>query len=111
MEFEAPPEEKVEIKDVSEGEGAAAVSGDTVTMKYKGKLDDGSVFDSGSGFTFTIDGGEVIKGWDIGIKGMKEGGKRKLKVPAKLGYGKRGAMPEIPPNSQLNFVVQLQKIN
>ena len=105
------PEEKVEIKDISEGDGPPAASGDTVTMKYKGKLDDGSVFDSGSGFTFTIDAGEVIKGWDIGIKGMKRGGKRRLKVPAKLGYGKRGAMPEIPPNSELNFVVQLQQIN
>jgi hypothetical protein len=110
VEFAAAPVPAVEIKDMSVGEGAKAESGDTVTMKYRGKLDDGSVFDSGSGFVFTIDGGDVIKGWDHGIKGMRVGGKRKLKVPASLGYGKRGAAPEIPPNADLNFVVVLQAI-
>ena len=98
------------IKDVKEGEGRGAASGDTVIMKYKGTLDDGSTFDQGSKFAFKIDGGEVIKGWDQGIKGMKVGGKRKLHVPSALGYGKRGALPEIPPDSDLTFVVVCQQM-
>ena len=98
------------IKDVKEGEGRGAASGDTVIMKYKGTLDDGSTFDQGPKFAFKIDGGEVIKGWDQGIKGMKVGGKRKLHVPSALGYGKRGALPEIPPDSDLTFVVVCQQM-
>lgn len=111
MEFEAAAKPEVTIKDVTEGKGPAAASGDTVVMKYRGKLDDGSIFDEGTKFAFQIDAGEVIKGWDIGIKGMKKGGKRKLHVPASLGYGKRGALPEIPPNSDLHFTVVCQQIS
>lgn len=69
VEFEAAAQPKVTIKDLVEGEGPAAGSGDTVVMKYRGKLDDGSIFDQGSKFAFQIDAGEVIKGWDQGIKG------------------------------------------
>jgi FKBP-type peptidyl-prolyl cis-trans isomerase len=111
VEFEAAEVPQVTIKDIVEGEGPAAASGDTVIMKYKGTLDDGSVFDQGSKFAFQLDAGEVIKGWDIGVKGMKKGGKRKLHVPASLGYGKRGALPEIPPNSDLHFTVVCQQIS
>ena len=111
MEFEAAEKPQVTITDVKEGKGPAAASGDRVVMKYKGTLDDGSTFDQGSNFSFQIDAGEVIKGWDQGIKGMKVGGKRKLHVPSALGYGKRGALPEIPPNSDLHFVVDCQKIS
>ena len=111
MEFGAAEKPKVTITDVKEGKGPAAASGDMVVMKYKGTLDDGSTFDQGSNFSFQIDAGEVIKGWDQGIKGMKVGGKRKLHVPSALGYGKRGALPEIPPNSDLHFVVDCQKIS
>lgn len=110
VEFEAAAKPQVTITDVTEGEGPAAGSGDTVVMKYRGKLDDGTIFDEGSNFAFQIDAGEVIKGWDVGIKGMKKGGKRKLHVPASLGYGKRGAPPEIPPNSDLHFTVVCKRI-
>ena len=58
-------------------------------------------------FSFTIGGGEVIKGWDIGVKGMKVGGRRKLVIPAKLGYGKRGSPPEIPGDATLCFDIKL----
>ena len=105
-----PQEPQVKIEDIKEGSGPAAQAGDTVVVKYEGKLDDGSVFDSSSSFEFTLGAGEVIKGWDIGVLEMKRGGARKLFVPSKLGYGKRGAMPEIPPNSDLHFTVTLKDI-
>lgn len=105
-----PDEPQIKIDDIKEGTGPEAESGDTVVMKYKGMLDDGSVFDSASSFEFTLGAGEVIKGWDLGIVGMKVGGKRKLFIPSKLGYGKRGALPEIPPNSDLHFTVTLKEI-
>ena len=109
-EYEAPPEEQVEITDVKLGEGPAAEKGDTVIVSYKGQLDDGSVFDSAKTFDFVLGAGEVIKGWDIGVAGMKVGGKRQLVVPPKLGYGKKGAGPEIPPNATLYFTVKLKDI-
>jgi FKBP-type peptidyl-prolyl cis-trans isomerase len=107
---DVPEEAKVKIVEIKEGTGPAAESGDTVTVKYEGKLDDGSVFDSAKSFEFTLGAGEVIKGWDMGIAGMKVGGKRKIFVPSKLGYGKRGAAPEIPPNADLHFEVKLKSI-
>ena len=106
-----PPEETVDIVDVELGTGKEALSGSTCTMSYKGTLkSDGSTFDSAAKFTFTIDGGEVIKGWDIGVKGMKVGGKRSLTVPSKLGYGKRGSPPEIPGDATLCFEVKLLSV-
>lgn len=101
---------KIRIEDLKVGSGQAAEAGDTVVMKYEGKLDDGSVFDASNSFEFTLGAGEVIKGWDQGILGMKVGGKRSLFIPSKLGYGKRGALPEIPPNSDLHFFVKLKEI-
>mmetsp|Transcript_1473 Transcript_1473/g.3091 ORF Transcript_1473/g.3091 Transcript_1473/m.3091 type:complete len:193 (-) Transcript_1473:424-1002(-) len=105
-----PEEARVKIEELKVGSGDSAQAGDTVVMKYEGKLDDGSVFDSANSFEFTLGAGEVIKGWDQGIPGMKVGGKRKLFVPSKLGYGKRGASPEIPPDADLHFTVKLKKI-
>ena len=102
-----PASETVKIDDLTIGSGAEALSGSQCTMSYTGLLEDGSKFDSASKFTFTIDGGEVIKGWDQGIKGMKVGGHRKLSVPSKLGYGKRGSPPEIPGDADLTFDVKL----
>ncbi|EKX41771.1 FKBP-type peptidyl-prolyl cis-trans isomerase [Guillardia theta CCMP2712] len=99
------------VEDMKVGEGKTAESQDTVTMKYVGRLEDGTQFDASSRFKFTIDAGEVIKGWDRGVKGMKKGGKRKLTIPPKLGYGKRGSPPEIPPNSTLIFEVELLSIS
>jgi FKBP-type peptidyl-prolyl cis-trans isomerase len=108
----APPaDEVVGTEDVSIGDGAAAQKGDEVSMSYVGTLEaDGSRFDAGKGFRFTLGAGDVIKGWDRGIVGMKEGGRRKLVVPPKLGYGKKGSGPEIPPNATLLFDVTLERI-
>ncbi len=98
------------IKDVVVGEGEEAVDGMKVTTNYVGKLDDGTVFDSsirrGVPFSFTLGVGQVIKGWDLGIKGMKVGGKRELTIPADLAYGNR-AIGAIPANSTLHFEVEL----
>jgi len=102
---------KLEMEDLTVGKGDAAKDGDSVTVKYEGTLDDGYKFDSASSFTFVLGAGDVIKGWDQGVKGMKVGGKRKLVVPSKLGYGKRGCAPDIPGNATLNFVVTLKKIS
>lgn len=76
-------------------------------MKYRGALEDGTEFDAASRFEFTLGAGEVIKGWEVGVRGMRVGGKRRLTVPPKLGYGKRGSLPEIPPSATLVFDVEL----
>ena len=108
----APPaDEVVGTEDVTVGDGAVAQKGDDVAMSYVGTLEaDGSRFDAGKDFRFTLGAGDVIKGWDRGIVGMRVGGRRKLVVPPKLGYGKKGSGPEIPPNSTLLFDVTLERI-
>lgn len=110
---ELPPELKVDITEVKEGsETAVAETGHTVTVAYQGRLNsfEGPVFDQASKFTFCLGTGDVIKGWDTGIVGMKVGGTRQLIVPSKLGYGKRGSPPDIPPNATLYFRVTLKAI-
>lgn len=104
---------KLEIEDLIMGKQDAQVAqlGDDVTVKYVGKLDDGHQFDAATSFTFTLGAGDVIKGWDMGVKGMRVGGKRKLVVPSKFGYGKRGCAPDIPGNATLHFEVTLKKIS
>ncbi|MEE2776802.1 MAG: FKBP-type peptidyl-prolyl cis-trans isomerase [Acidobacteriota bacterium] len=93
------------------GTGEEAKKGSTVTVHYTGWLVDGTKFDSsrdrGQTFSFLLDGGQVIRGWDLGVAGMKVGGRRKLIIPAKLGYGKRGTGDNIPPNADLVFEVEL----
>lgn len=89
-----------------------AESGDRVYMLYRGTLTNGKEFDSNMSedkdvFTFVIGEGQVIKGWDQGIPGMKVGGERKLSIPSDLGYGAQGAGENIPPNSDLLFDVKL----
>ncbi|KAJ7251546.1 hypothetical protein B0H12DRAFT_1234176 [Mycena haematopus] len=99
----------VKIKDTKVGTGPAAKKGNTVSMRYIGKLQSGKVFDSntkGKPFTFHLGKGEVIKGWDEGIVGMHVGGERLLTIPAAMGYGKRGT-DGIPANSTLIFEVKL----
>jgi len=107
-----PPEEKLEITDVSSGKGdKISKVGDEITVKYMGTLaEDGTQFDAANSFSFTLGAGDVIKGWEQGLVGMKVGGKRKLVVPPKLGYGKRGCAPDIPPNATLHFEVTMKKI-
>ena len=105
-----PKKPSVDIQDEKLGNGDEASAGDTVVVSYEGKLDDGTIFDSASSFEFQLGVGDVIKGWDIGIVGIKIGGIRKLNVPSSLGYGKRGSAPEIPPNANLFFTVQLKSI-
>jgi FKBP-type peptidyl-prolyl cis-trans isomerase len=109
------PNAKVAIKDVAPGAGPAAKDGDTVSVLYTGKLDDGTVFDSSAKnknqpLTFTLGKGGVIDGWQQGILGMKKGGKRKLTIPPSLAYGANGVPGKIPPNATLTFDVELKAI-
>lgn len=105
---------KLEITDEVVGTGAEAVAGKTVTVNYVGTLKDGKVFDTNTDasfghqkpFDFVLGNGEVIKGWDQGVAGMKVGGKRKLVIPPDLAYGPQ-AMGGIPANSDLVFDVEL----
>lgn len=96
------------------GTGAEARAGNRVTVHYVGTLTDGGKFDSsrdrGEGFSFKLGAGQVIKGWDQGVAGMKVGQLRKLTIPAELAYGARGFPPVIPPNSTLVFEVELLKV-
>jgi peptidylprolyl isomerase len=96
--------------DVKVGTGASPVKGKQVKVHYTGTLENGKQFDSSVGkapFTFVIGVGQVIPGWDEGVMGMKVGGKRKLIIPSKLGYGAAGAGGVIPPNATLLFDVEL----
>ena len=103
------------IEELVIGEGTEAQDYNKVVVNYTGTLEDGSVFDSSlkadrSPFTFTLGVGSVIKGWDLGVKGMNVGGKRKLTIPSDLGYGDRGAGGVIPPGATLIFEVELLEV-
>ncbi len=101
--------------DLEEGTGNEAVAGNQVTVHYTGWLTDGSKFDSSldrnQPFQFSMGKGQVIRGWDEGVQGMKIGGKRKLTIPPQLGYGAAGAGGVIPPNATLVFEVELLEVN
>ena len=106
--------DKLVIKDTKVGTGPAAQAGDILTMDYTGKLTNGKQFDSSVGrapFVFILGAGQVIKGWDQGMVGMKVGGKRSLTIPSSLGYGEQGAGGDIPPNATLKFDVSMIKID
>jgi len=109
------------ITDHVVGKGKAAIAGTTVTVHYTGWLYDpskpeghGTKFDSsvdrGEPFSFPLGGGQVIRGWDDGVAGMKEGGKRTLIIPSSMGYGSRGAGDVIPPYATLVFDVELLSV-
>lgn len=108
-------ESGLKINDTKIGSGEEAVKGKRVSVHYTGWLWHGdkkgekfdSSLDRGSPFTFALGAGQVIAGWDQGVAGMKEGGKRTLTIPSKLGYGARGAGGVIPPNADLVFEVEL----
>jgi peptidylprolyl isomerase len=105
---------KLQIKDVVEGKGPAAQAGDILTVDYTGTLTNGKQFDSSVGkkpFQFILGVGQVIKGWDQGMVGMKVEGKRQLTIPSALGYGDQGAGDDIPPKATLKFDVSLIKID
>ncbi len=96
--------------DLLVGNGPLAEDGMRVAVHYTGWLTDGTKFDSsldrGQPFTFQLGAGQVIRGWDEGVRGMRVGGKRKLVIPPELGYGERGAGGVIPPNATLVFDVE-----
>jgi len=106
------------MEDIVVGTGDEATPGKNVTVHYTGTLENGKQFDSSRGrgpFSFPLGGGRVIKGWDLGVKGMKVGGKRKLTIPGHLAYA--SGVPDrsggylIPPNATLVFEVELLEVN
>lgn len=101
----------LKYQDLTVGSGDLAESGKSVSVHYTGWLTDGTKFDSsldrGQAFTFRLGAGQVIRGWDEGVAGMRVGGKRKLTIPPDLGYGQRGAAGVIPPGATLVFDVEL----
>ena len=110
-----PPAE-LEKEDIVKGDGKTAKTGDNVSVQYVGvNFSNGAEFDAswerGQAFTFTLGAGNVIPGWDEGVVGMKEGGRRKLTIPPDMGYGEQGTPDgSIPPNETLIFVVDLEKV-
>lgn len=111
----APPKQ-LEEKELIEGTGPEAKSGDKVTVQYVGvNYKNGKEFDAswnrGEPYPFTLGASEVIPGWDQGVEGMKVGGRRELIIPPELGYGESGFPPTIPPNETLVFVIDLLEVN
>jgi FKBP-type peptidyl-prolyl cis-trans isomerase FkpA len=110
-----PPDQQMGMVTTTPGNGPVAKAGDRVSVHYVGTLTDGSKFDSSRDrnqpFQFVLGQGQVIKGWDQGVAGMKVGEKRKLTIPPAMAYGPQGRPPKIPPNSTLVFEVELMGIN
>ena len=109
-------EQELQIEILKQGIGEEVKSGDNIAVHYTGTLEDGTKFDSsldrGKPFTFTLGIGQVIRGWDMGVLGMKVGEKRKLVIQPELGYGETGTPGgPIPPNATLIFEVELLSIN
>jgi peptidylprolyl isomerase len=112
---ETPPEELV-IEDIEVGEGPEATAGHTVEVHYAGnawstRQQFDASWDRGDTFRFQLGAGQVIRGWDEGVAGMRVGGRRRLVIPPSLGYGRQGAGGVIKPNETLVFVVDLIGVN
>ena len=107
--------EGLQVEELAAGTGVAAAVGDKVRVHYTGWLTNGTKFDSSHDrrepFIFTLGARQVISGWDLGVAGMRPGGKRRLTIAPHLGYGSRGAGGVIPPNATLIFDVELLQIN
>jgi len=111
-----PGPTQLEKEDLTVGSGPEVKDGDTVHVQYTGTLTSGKKFDSsydhgGDPFKVTVGQGEVIKGWDEGLLGMRVGGKRRLRIPSDLGYGAAGSPPDIPPNAGLVFEIEVVSID
>lgn len=104
----------VQVLDLTNGNGPEAKPGKKVLVYYEGRLKtNNKIFDStkkGNGFKFKLGGGEVIKGWDVGVAGMKVGGKRRITCPPHMAYGQKGSPPVIPSNATLVFDVELKNV-
>ncbi|GAB3023529.1 FKBP-type peptidyl-prolyl cis-trans isomerase [Bowmanella dokdonensis] len=106
--------DELKIEDLLQGEGKAAIKGALITAHYRGTLEDGTEFDSsyakGRPFQTVLSANKVIKGWFLGVQGMKVGGRRKLFVPAHLAYGERQVGEHIKPHSNLIFEIELLEV-
>jgi peptidylprolyl isomerase len=111
-----PPPTELEVEDLEEGDGDEAKAGDQISVHYVGvDYETGKEFDSsyerGEAFLLQLGSGQVIPGWDQGLEGMKEGGRRQLTIPPDLAYGKQGQPPAIGPNATLVFVIDLVSVD
>ncbi|XP_014616478.1 PREDICTED: 46 kDa FK506-binding nuclear protein-like [Polistes canadensis] len=103
----------VKIIDIKKGTGAIAKEGKMVSIYYVGRLKNGDKYTekrSGNGLQFTVGKNEVVEGLNVGVEGMRVGGKRRILVPPSLGYGKKGFLPYVPPNSNIIFEVELKYV-
>jgi FKBP-type peptidyl-prolyl cis-trans isomerase len=103
-------ESELVYEDLECGDGTEATHGDALTVRYTGRLSDGTIFDqteAGETFEFLLDSDVLIAGWSEGVTGMREGGRRRLVIPPELGYGQGGLAGVIPPNETLTYVVEL----
>ncbi|CAN5344375.1 FKBP-type peptidyl-prolyl cis-trans isomerase [soil metagenome] len=99
----------IKIEELKECDGAEVGNNQTVEVKYAGSFPDGKAFDNGT-FSFKTGSGQVIQGFDLGVMGMKVGGKRRVTIPPELGYGSRGAGGAIPPNATLIFELEIKSV-